>query len=558
MKTIFISILTCISLFTFAQEDTIPKNGKVTLYYPAEDGIHVVKAIGMNKKNKPIEVWQFYTPNGIPDYTIEYKGVSTIRKTKLQTTVISEEHFTNDTLDGVQTYYNERKQKTVQAYYSKGRLDSVLQFYEYAKYYAPISARYIFYPDLKLKQKEEFFETGERKSIKNYDKTGQLDGLSETYDRYDINTIYLIRREEYKNGRLNGVVIAGSKNGILSECTYENGLQHGVCKTYYDYPKLQYFVEYVHGIKTGQAMRYSGSGVILSKEYWSGVAGKYSKDVYDSCFVYRQDGSIHTKKYNRQLNDYQIEERQVSFFPNGKVKEEFARVDSEYNGIYKIYNEDGLLQREVPYKLGVIDGKMTFWHANGKKQIELIVKNDTVFSQKVWSELGKIVTNKSAWYKDLIVPATWYEQLVNLDEGYETLTENIYDTPPVVAMNTDIDYQAEVSNTTTSKNPKYYDKNAEFAGGWLKLNEFIDSVKRKPELLKTFNTSVNVNVEYTVQSDGTASIVKINCYFMGNHSFVTQLLEMEVRRIFSLLSFRPAVLNGKNITSSLQAIVIKF
>jgi antitoxin component YwqK of YwqJK toxin-antitoxin module len=55
----------------------------------------------------------------------------------------------------------------------------------------------------------------------------------------------------------------------------------------------------------------------------------------------------------------------MSWFPNGKIKEEGGLSDGKRNGKWRFYYESGNVFEEMSYRNGRPDGKKTTWYEHG-------------------------------------------------------------------------------------------------------------------------------------------------------------------------------------------------
>lgn len=539
MKTILTLGLIVISSLAFSQKNKIPKSGTVKIYYPSEKGEKILKATGVNLENKRIGTWNFYTPDGKQDYTISYQEdtSSFLKKTYIGNIVISEENFINTKLNGIQTYYNSDGEKIFNYYYTDGKPDSSLIFDQKT---GIVLFRFVYHPNLKIKTQEEYFPSGELKSIRSMNEKAIKDG---PWIASRLN------KDELRDGE----IIHGKESCIYLDANYKEGRLHGLYKEYY-HCRPKYIVEYNNGMRTGKGIHYFQDGTIQIEEYWSGKRISYM-DIYDSCITYRTDGKIEMISYQKLVSKEGTEEAESDykwFYPNGKVKEESQNINGQNHGIRKLYYENGVLHSEIPYVSGVINGKTTFWYNNGKKKLELMVENKTVVLQKGWDESGKVIPFESDKYRPLYESENHYGLFNYLDDNTPRPHPGSY-----FEKNNDGDFVMEEQpqhneSDNQAKNVTYeeyvtYDKHADFPGGWEKMQEFIQQTKRFPEAEKIFKKAIFPNIYFTITPNGSITDIKVSITGYGKE--LLPLFETEVKRIFSHMPlWNPAVLNGKNVS----------
>jgi|GEM_PF-6640559 len=553
MKTLLTLGLMLISSLAFSQKNKIPKNGTVKIYYPSEKGKNILKETGVNQENIRIGTWKFYTPDGKQDYTIDYQEdiSSFVKKTYIDSIVISEEHFTGGQMDGIQTYSNSEGEKIFIYHYTAGKPDSSLIFEPKT---GAILFRFVYHPNLSLKTYEEYFPSGKLRYLRSTNEKGQKDGLWLHYYTSDPEngTPHLNEKSEYKNGLLDGEVLYGTENCIFQEFHYKEGKKHGTYKEYADC-QLKYVVEYDNDIKIGKGIHYFKDGAVNIQEFWSGKQDRNRSDIYDSSYTYLEDRSIELIRYQKQTENQDVESKNRWFYPNGKVKEETQTVNGQNHGIRKLYYENGILHGEIPYVFGSISGKMTFWYRNGKKKLELIVENRIVNFQKGWDESGKLIPFENQKYRPLYESENHYGLLNYLDDNnIRTSSET------GIQSSNDGDFEMgerqNYKGTTQQTEYVIYDKQAGFPGGWDKMQEFIQQTKRFPEAEKVFKKAVSLNLNFVVEPDGSFSNLIVEVY--GNGKELLPLFETEVKRIFSHMPlWEPAVSEGKKVSQKRNFII---
>lgn len=202
-----------------------------------------------------------------------------------------------------------------------------------------------------------------------------------------------------------------------------NAFSQKLVRTYYDYRKTKIQTEYytnAYGVKNGVFKGYSEyGGILLQGSLKDGAAiGKWIENY--------QDGKLQcVKTYNTPglglgfgMNDGQI----IEYYEDGKtIKSEKNYKNQEYDGDYKIYDENGTLTLEGKYVNGVLKLSEEFqriYDEKQEKQKQLKREEEAATLKKNTEEYKKniLIADKSLEEKDYIKALRWYKSASKLLE----------------------------------------------------------------------------------------------------------------------------------------------
>lgn len=240
-------------------------------------------------------------------------------------------------------------------------------------------------------------------------KDGKFSGAVKVY--FDNGT--LNEEANYTKGTLDGPYVSYYESGQLKEkYSYNNGKEDGPYEEYYENGKLSEKGIYNKG-KKDELTKYSKTGkiyavmslgsnipvkikftdednkVIFNEENKKGLynyrlfypSGNKSVDMKISDKGYR-DGSL-TFYYNTgaksEVSNYKegnLEGTSISYYKDGKVKDEEHYANDHLDGYYKSYYNNGTIQQEGWYKEGKKQGLWKYYYVNGKLKNEKYFLND--------------------------------------------------------------------------------------------------------------------------------------------------------------------------------------
>jgi antitoxin component YwqK of YwqJK toxin-antitoxin module len=149
-------------------------------------------------------------------------------------------------------------------------------------------------------------------------KHGVRHGPELVYDRSPIKEVgtYVRTETPWENGKIHGNKIVRGTNGkISSECTFVNGLQQGIAKSYGPDGSVVSEIPYKDGEKNGEA-------------------------------VYYHAGTDQVKRKVTYKDDL-INGTTVEYYPNGKIKRRMQIKDSRMHGVIEMFDEDGNLAKKM-------------------------------------------------------------------------------------------------------------------------------------------------------------------------------------------------------------------
>lgn len=162
--------------------------------------------------------------------------------------------------------------------------------------------------------------------------------------------------------------------------TYRNGLRHGAYSAYFS------------DCKKGQEANFANDTLIgpYVKYYWSGkVHTKGNMDMRSTTGVldiFYANGNIRKREEYRNGKQYAYMEYDV----NGTLTEERKTIHGELTGTKYFYgSEDQLLSREQTLD-GKRHGTSEYFYANGAKKSKETYRNDTLQSDTIWFQNGKL------------------------------------------------------------------------------------------------------------------------------------------------------------------------
>ena len=99
--------------------------------------------------------------------------------------------------------------------------------------------------------------------------------------------------------------------------------------------------------------------------YFNGVEEGQHRKFYPDNKLWEQRSYINGKKQGPQK----------AWWPDGKPKMDYTAIDNEYEGIFREWNNAGLLIRQFHYNKGMEVGRQQLWWDNGKLRANYEVRN---------------------------------------------------------------------------------------------------------------------------------------------------------------------------------------
>jgi antitoxin component YwqK of YwqJK toxin-antitoxin module len=198
-----------------------------------------------------------------------------------------------------------------------------------------------------------------------------------------------------------------------------NAFSQKLERTYYDYRKTKIQSEYyinAYGEKNGSYKGYSEyGGILLQGSFKDGQPiGKWIENY--------EDGKLHyIKIYNTPGSNFTVNDGKIiTYYENGKtIKSEKNYKNQEYDGDYKIYDENGTLTLEGKYVNGVLKLSEEFqrkYDEEQEKQKQLQKEKEEATLKKNTEEYEKniLIADKALAAKDYLLALRWYKSASKL------------------------------------------------------------------------------------------------------------------------------------------------
>lgn len=395
------------------------RQGYAINYYNNEK--NTIKSEGNYIDNEANGSWKFYYNNEKleSEGNFNQKGVKDgLWKVYDKTGILLQElNYSDGKFNGSLKYYTKEGKIWEDFNYKKGKITEIKSYKENGellgdhKLSGKSNIITLFYPD-GTKQKEGLY------------KDGEMTGTWKTYNKYGVQ----ILEETYKDGVLDGKYTSFHHNGkIKTETFYKNGSENSYFKSYYINGQLMREGFMVNDLAEGEWMYYSINGTIESKKYFKNgdidgwntyyaVNGKISTEdfyklncltkviYYDTLSNITQNidlpggnGIITTKHKNgttlfHKEFAYDFPQgKSLVYYPNGALMSVKEYSLGKAMGVFKHYDEFGVISQETPYFNDYINGTKVDYHYNGSKESEFQYVNDELEGEgKVFYETGKL------------------------------------------------------------------------------------------------------------------------------------------------------------------------
>lgn len=211
-----------------------------------------------------------------------------------------------------------------------------------------------------------YFDNGQLRSIVHW-KEDKLNGLSSFFSNEGL----LSKTIDYKNGLKNGYIVHfDSLAQPIHKLPYVNDTLHGLAYTYYSNGQIKEECSYVNG-------KLQGSKRIFSEE-----DGRLIR-----LFVFDRDSLMSATTIN-QLNE---RNEKVGYWEErinaGTILREGHYIAGKENGLFRVYDQYGRLEREEEYLLGQLKEKKKFSGISFKEreipELELTVKGPVKENKRV-------------------------------------------------------------------------------------------------------------------------------------------------------------------------------
>ena len=254
---------------------------------------------------------------------------------------------------------------------------------------------------------------------------------------------------------------------------FENGKPEGLHQRWYENGKLESEIQYKNGQYHGSRKQFFRNGQLSSN-------GNFKDNLLNGC----------NRKYNI----------------NGTLVSEFDYVDGKKNDISRVWNDEGQLLFEYNYKDGKPSGSHRGWYERGQLMFEFNYVDGHDSVQKIWYDNGQLMCivrndqeqpekNCKMWRKngDLIYNGDFKDEWMIFANPIENFTLGM------------VQYLELLIVNGMNREEIWFEVEAEFNGGYEKLNEFINDNIRPPSEAADLGVNGRVIVRFIVEKDGTVS-----------------------------------------------------
>jgi len=207
-----------------------------------------------------------------------------------------------------------------------------------------------------------YHENGQVKTSGSY-KKGLKEGLFEEF--YDNGQI-LTSVNYFMSGK-EGVENIYFENGNINFINnYKNNLFNGVKETYFENGQVELRENYESGEYKEKIIRYDENGnEVLVLIYDDELISKNS-EVIEKKIIIDEEKYEYDWSYFRKSNNEPFTGRVIRFYPNGQLNHQCLVVNSEEEGYFEFYHENGKLMIEGNYRGGREEGVWKDYGEDGK------------------------------------------------------------------------------------------------------------------------------------------------------------------------------------------------
>jgi antitoxin component YwqK of YwqJK toxin-antitoxin module len=236
----------------------------------------------------------------------------------------------------------------------------------------------------------EYYDNGVVMEERNY-LYGKTNGVCKEYKRN--GKLYI--ESTYKNGKKEGNYKEYNDNGeVVKECNYLNDKLEGKYEETIEngYSKIE--CNYVNGLKEGEYKKYSSynsNGVIVKKCNYVNDKLEGNYKLYRGGNVSLESNYMEDKLEGDYKEYYCIEEVKGSGDYKTFIKEEGKYVNFKKDGLWKKYDNNGVLEQIIPWENGKINGFVRkYW--DGILEMEEYYDNYSRKTNKSYYKNGNIKT----------------------------------------------------------------------------------------------------------------------------------------------------------------------
>jgi hypothetical protein len=210
--------------------------------------------------------------------------------------------------------------------------------------------------------------------------------------------------------------------------------------------------------------------------------------------------------------------KEVLFYNNGNIKEEYFIQDTTISGIFNSYFESGKKEREISLKNGKTDGISKKYFENGKTESELNYKNGKQHGLfKLYFESGVIKSKGTvdtlSEHKDKLVG-----DVISYNED-GSLKSHFY-------VNKDCTVEDKMANNSTSTESKPKNSNSEMNKPYKckccksTINGLSDGVNKDGNEFAQWMFDINANAYYSLESSFKAMGFKDVYDYMRRNEYI--------------------------------------
>lgn len=387
-------------------------NGKAAGYYTSFYPNGTLKSEGNYLDNQLEGKWKYYYQDG---------------------SIKSINNYLNDDYDGYQEDYDLNGYLSDVYYYEKGLF---IETYQFDTLENVIDTIFFNYGTADISYLTPFGESTRVGSFKNGEATGihkyyegknslRSEGKYINGQKFDEWKWYefgqLESKVNYQNDEKDGEEIAYHPNGEVKHLFYyNNGVDTGTWKYFYDNGKLKRDYPHQNDIRHGKSHYYSPDGDLQYVKYHdNGYMLGYSypnengklkemipfeketgkiiayfangtksaeigilKDWHDgNCKRYYQNGQLESEAMHEKGRSHGVYKK---YYADGKLKEEGNYHYSDLNGKRTLYYANGNKKQEMSYRFGLLFGPVTFYNESGKKTKILNYYQDNIINEEVF------------------------------------------------------------------------------------------------------------------------------------------------------------------------------
>ncbi len=212
-----------------------------------------------------------------------------------------------------------------------------------------------------------YFDNGVLKSSTFY-KYGDEEGLSKDFnEKGELNI-----ETKYQNGRTEKMIYYYPNGKPEIVFNYEDGERFGHAKYFTMDGQFAFQILYQNSIPVSYSYK-EKDGKITDEKPINKENGKL--------IAYFQNGS---KAADISFNNGERNGKMILYFANGNKRQEKNYKDDQIEGVFREWNQQGVLISEIEYSKGDNSGYRKVFYANGKLEVEEHYVNDELHGQSVY------------------------------------------------------------------------------------------------------------------------------------------------------------------------------